>query len=554
MSSYTSLATIPHDFYQGSIVSYGNDIYLIGGSNTNFRLTKYNIISNSYTSLAPIPYNFYQGSAVIIGTNIFIIGGGFNSSTKISKYNILTNVWENTWDFVSPQFYHGSAVAYGTDIYLFGSNILNFTKRIEKINSLSPGGLQETIGNDIPFDFGSGSAVIDGSDVYLIGSSTYPYNQFYKYNIITKNWVTLENVPSNPYGYSYGNSSGNSSVIIDKNIYSFGPSNRSFRYSILNNTWEELENLQVSKFQYCGAVTIDSDVYLFGSSETTIKTQSYLFSTGIDKNKEIALNSNVNIHRVEYNKDIILTSNVFIMNEEFGNKNLITNVKIFVKGEEFNKDSSIPISLYIRRKPINKTPYRKIEYEYDETNPIIEKPKLSQYDDRENSLNDKNKLLLSLLGMPDKNNRNIGTEDFFGLLHNENMDFYLNYINDKFDTILTTLSTNKSFSLTKFENKNYHEIIGKLKTVKIQSRRGNELHHLMSLENPQEVAKEQLMSAIESYYDSFELYTKCKYNLTNLEKVLRNKVDLLDFEIYKKKQQQYYDDLIEYLEELKKIN
>jgi len=217
-------------------------------------------------------------------------------------------------------------------------------------------------------------------------------------------------------------------------------------------------------------------------------------------------------------------------------------------------DSSLIVGLYIRRKPITNTPYKEIIYENPLENPIIEQPVESQYSNRENSLNYNNKILLSLLGYENKNARNIGTEDYENLIYEENMDATLEYINDKFNTISQTLSINKNFSLTNFENKNYHEIIGKLKTVKIKSIRGEDLYHLLSLESPSDVAKEQLMGLIEDYYDDFEVYTKCKYNLVNLEKVLENKVNSLDFEKYKLTQEEYYNNLIDYLENLKKSN
>ena len=111
-------APIPYDFFSGSAVAIGTDIYLLGGDGSGTNNYKYNTLTNTYTRLADISYNFYQGVAVAIGTDIYLLGS-YDSKTTAYKYNTLTNTYTQLTN-IPYQFYQGVAVAIGTDIYLLG--------------------------------------------------------------------------------------------------------------------------------------------------------------------------------------------------------------------------------------------------------------------------------------------------------------------------------------------------------------------------------------------------------------------------------------------------
>ena len=112
-------ASIPYDFFSGSAVAIGTDIYLLGGDSSKTKNYKYNTLTDTYTQLTDIPYQFYQGAAVAIGTDIYLLGS-YDSKTTAYKYNTLTDTYTQLTN-VPYQFYQGAAVAIGTDIYLLGS-------------------------------------------------------------------------------------------------------------------------------------------------------------------------------------------------------------------------------------------------------------------------------------------------------------------------------------------------------------------------------------------------------------------------------------------------
>ena len=82
---YTKNTDISYDFYRGSAVAIGTDIYLLGGYNSNTNNYKYDISTNTYTQNTDIPYDFCEGSAVAMGNNIYLLGSS-NSNYKTNNY------------------------------------------------------------------------------------------------------------------------------------------------------------------------------------------------------------------------------------------------------------------------------------------------------------------------------------------------------------------------------------------------------------------------------------------------------------------------------------
>ena len=168
---HTQLADIPYDFYGGSAVSIGTNIFLFGGKTSgNYRKAyKYDIETDIYTQLADIPYDFYYGSAVSIGTNIFLFGSQASGDTrKAYKYDIETDIYTQLED-IPYDFYGGSAVSIGTNVFLFGSftpgdyrTAYKYDIEIDIYTQLA----------DIPYYFSFGSAVAIETNVFLFGSYT----------------------------------------------------------------------------------------------------------------------------------------------------------------------------------------------------------------------------------------------------------------------------------------------------------------------------------------------------------------------------------------------
>ena len=84
-STWTSVSTLPYNFYDGSAVVLNNEIHILGsGSGSGTALDHYKWNGSTWTSVSTLPYNFYQGSAVILNNEIHILGGS-NHDTEHYK-------------------------------------------------------------------------------------------------------------------------------------------------------------------------------------------------------------------------------------------------------------------------------------------------------------------------------------------------------------------------------------------------------------------------------------------------------------------------------------
>ena len=268
-------APIPYDFFSGSAVAIGTDIYILGGNNNYTRAYKYNTLTNTYTQLTDIPYDFYNGSAVAIGTDIYLLGSS-NSKTKNCKYNTLTNTYTQLTN-IPYSFYQGSAVAIGTDIYLLGGSGDN---RNYKYNTLTDTYTQLT---NIPYSFYQGSAVAIGTDIYILGSmASGSLPRAYKYNTLTNTYTQLTNIPYNFYT--------GSAVAIGTDIYLLGCFDKkryNYKYNTLTDTYTQLTNIPYD-FYNGSAVAIGTDIYLLGGNSSRTNIRIYHL-----ENKSYELDNNV---------------------------------------------------------------------------------------------------------------------------------------------------------------------------------------------------------------------------------------------------------------------
>ena len=211
--TYTKMTDIPYNFYDGSAVAIGNDIYILGGNDNKTANYKYDTTTDTYTKMANIPDNFYNGSAVAIGNDIYLLGSSYNYRHKINyKYNTTTNTYTKM-DDIPYNFYDGSAVAIGNDIYLLGSSDGDYYKINYKYDTTTDTYTEMT---DIPYNFFNGSAVAIGNDIYLLGTYRGSYSK-------------------NNYKYI-------TTVLLCKNSILFLYDNESFKYKtkIFNTSYERL--------------------------------------------------------------------------------------------------------------------------------------------------------------------------------------------------------------------------------------------------------------------------------------------------------------------------
>ena len=168
--------------------------------------------------------------------------------------------------------------------------------------------------------------------------------------------------------------------------------------------------------------------------------------------------------------------------------------------------------------------------------------KLNYYKSILINMKNNNDILAELLGKVNKNNRSTGNINFD---LDTNLLNEINSLNTKIGTAYTNIILNKIYNLNNTEM-SYLESIEYIKTIIKQSSNVSNLVHI-STDNTTILFKEKLMSMINQYYELISMYSKCKYNLINLNKETNKKIYKRDFETFKNRQDKYYNNMKDYL-------
>lgn len=293
----SSIKSIPYQFYQGSAVAIGTDIYLFGTkystTASNHQIAyKYDTLTDTYTRLTNIPYEFYQGFAVAIGTDIYLLGKG----TYNYKYDVLTDTYTQVRN-IPYNFIDGLATAVGTNIYLFGGSNSSYGQYAYKYDTVTNSYTKLT---NVPTRCYMTSAVAIGADIYLFCCYD---GSLYKYDTTSDTYAKLAN-PSYNTAYS-------SAIAINTDLYLFGgESGRqyAYKYDTVTNTYTKLSDIPYA-FYKGSAVTIEdgAEVYLLGGSDNPTKVQimelnsadyennSFVISQGVARYSTEILGNNNNI-------------------------------------------------------------------------------------------------------------------------------------------------------------------------------------------------------------------------------------------------------------------
>ena len=318
--TYTKMTDIPYEFYSGSAVAIGNDIYLLGGGSSRTNNYKYDTTTNTYNKLTDIPYELSSGSAVAIGNDIYLLGG-YYTKTYNYKYDTTTNTYNKLTD-IPYEFYRGSAVAIGNDIYLLGSN-----SSANSINNYKYDTTTNTYTQmaNIPYEFYYGSAVSVGNDIYLLCVYDNRKNN-YKYDTTTNTYTKMADIP---YEFYYG-----SAVAIGNDIYLLGgvdSKTNNYKYNTTTDTYNKLTDIPY-EFRYGSAVAIGNDIYLLGGYDK--KKYNYRYDTiNIYKNSILFLYNNIpfkyktKIFNTSYEGLNYISFDSVIMTDENCNN---TNVEVYI--------------------------------------------------------------------------------------------------------------------------------------------------------------------------------------------------------------------------------
>ena len=175
-------------------------------------------------------------------------------------------------------------------------------------------------------------------------------------------------------------------------------------------------------------------------------------------------------------------------------------------------------------------------------NLLYHNSKLNYFKGSITTLKENNITLKELLGSSEKIDLSIlenGIDD-------TNITSKISNIQTLYQNMVNILVLDVTYSI-KGTNYSFIKAVEKFKSGIITSSVMDNLIHISDILTPTETIKENLLDLIETYYDLFEIYVKCKYNLVNLEKLTNDKVKKTDFEAFKITQNKYFDNLEKYL-------
>lgn len=244
-ATFERIANLPIKVGNSVIVTYGTDIYIMGGlsgsteSNAVQNAYKYDTLTNSYTQLTNIPSAQGGGAGAIVGSNIYIFGGkAHNASTgswTAYKYDILNDTYTSIT--CQDKSWQATAAVVGTNIYIFGGK--SFT-----------------------------------------GES----NIIYKYDTLTDSLSTVATTSSKTYA--------GRAIVIGTNVYYFpGSSREIIKFDTTTNTILESEFQQPNYKTYFGLILVNNSIYRIGGADRdTIEV--FPFETSSYNNNSLILVQN----------------------------------------------------------------------------------------------------------------------------------------------------------------------------------------------------------------------------------------------------------------------
>ena len=170
------LTSLPYDFgVEFAVCSYGNAVYISGGSGVLNGMVAYIPIQNTWSKCNRMLIGRRRHSMVAVGNSLYVLGGydddepeeQFSTLMSIEKYDVNTGSWED-FGYLSLPIRSASAAVVGVKIYVFGGidgdgsevkAIQCFDSRLKTCTQIS----------DLPNDnSGMSSAIVCNRSIYLI--------------------------------------------------------------------------------------------------------------------------------------------------------------------------------------------------------------------------------------------------------------------------------------------------------------------------------------------------------------------------------------------------
>ena len=333
--------------WASGVVSYNNEIYIIGGSNeepSRFYILdpstyKKYVVSNKenkyvdgavtqdgirYTKLqtstidgepvgslnlkkivmdyrdVDLPKSAQYCASVVLNDQIHIIGGGKSSDTLFRGHYVFDGTAWNKHTDINFNFRSGSSVVYNNEIHLLGCT--DFQKQHSKINS---DGECATV-STLPYESLNSAVIVYNNEIYLLGTRKSGYQKWnYRWNGTA--WTYMNNMPyefDNGCVVLYNNEihilSSEYSYIDNSTLKSVYP-NFQYHYKWNGTAWSSVSTLPLA--ESCrGAVILNDEIHILyseshykwnGSSWTLIGKMP--FKNGAEPNQFQVINNEIHI-------------------------------------------------------------------------------------------------------------------------------------------------------------------------------------------------------------------------------------------------------------------
>ncbi|MDD3172086.1 MAG: kelch repeat-containing protein [Herbinix sp.] len=291
-------------------VSYGNDLYLIGGVSNN-GVYKYNTITKSWSTVASTTSATAYGTGCVYNGKIYVVGGrtGTSARSPTVKSIFVYTISSNTWTTITTPdgFAEGAMELYNGKLYiLYGVQYNTF------------------------------SSVKYTSTVHI-------------YDIAGNTWTTGATLPKQKKGCR--------SIIVDDNIYIFGGSGDTMTvadvhvYNITRNEFQECTPM-LNKRSYSGVVYSNGYAFIFfGNNLINDLTYSSPMRFEIYDIKKGSITNTIPISgpdKLRYLDSVIYDDKMYIIGGENESSKVVNSIMVYdIKTNRFIESIDTPYKMYI---------------------------------------------------------------------------------------------------------------------------------------------------------------------------------------------------------------
>lgn len=266
---------VPRSFLSSFFTN--GSIYAVGGLNSDWYSLdtneKYNIEENQWTTDTPMNYPRSSLNAMAIGTKGYAIGGINIGTSDVHGYT---------------EEYQTADV--GVSTYEMTIDTTLSTEKVEDTGTEPIETWSTKTFENLPYSNGKGMVVNVGTDIYIIGSSNSIYGTMYKYDTISDNCTKLTPLPHTV--------SGGCVISVGTDIYLFGSDtkiqgedNHAYKYNTLTDTYTKLQDIPIYSFNHSSASAIGNKIYLFGGGKVgsgNVRVLAYEYDIQTDSYRALA--------------------------------------------------------------------------------------------------------------------------------------------------------------------------------------------------------------------------------------------------------------------------